>query len=251
MCGRYGRRGDKQYIAEHYRLRDLGEKYTPLAPSYNITPDSFQPVVRLSHETGERELALMKWGLVPRWAKTPKANFSSINARSDKLESSGAWREPFRKQRCLIPAQFFFEWEVLSPEERKRKVSRPWAVALTDDRLFSFGGIWEWWKDRETGNALESFSIITTDPNEVLKPFHNRCPLIIGPQDYERWLTPYEKDDPSTVPSELVRTYPAEGMKAWRVAPLKGYGPELLNPLSETKGTSAGPLPETQSMFTE
>ena len=202
------------------------------APSYNITPDSFQPVIRLSHETGEREFAVMKWGLVPVWSKTPKAGFSSINARDDKLESSGVWREPFKRRRCLIPAEFFYEWEPPTAEDRKMKISKPWAVALTDDRLFSFGGIWDWWKDKITGDTLESFSIVTVDPNEVLEPFHNRCPLIIEPKDYDRWLNPYAKDDPSTIPIELVRTYPAEGMKAWRVNPLKGNGPKLLEPLS-------------------
>jgi len=82
-----------------------------------------------------------------------------------------------------------------------------------------------------TGEKLESFNIVTTEPNELLEPFHNRGPLIIEPKEYERWLTPYVKEDPSTVPFDLVRTYPAEGMKAWRVAPLKGNGPQLLAPL--------------------
>jgi putative SOS response-associated peptidase YedK len=106
-------------------------------------------------------------------------------------------------------------------------------VALTDDRLFSFGGIWDYWRDKITGDTLESFSIVTVDPNEVLEPFHNRCPLVIERKDYDRWLTPYAKEDPSTVPIELVRTYPAEGMKAWRVAPIRGNGPELLRPWDE------------------
>jgi putative SOS response-associated peptidase YedK len=96
------------------------------------------------------------------------------------------------------------------------------------DRLFSFGGIWDRWKDRATGNVLESFAIVTVDPNEALEPFHSRCPLIIEPKDYPRWLAPAE---PSRLPIDLVRTYPAEGMKVWRVAPLKDDGPQLLEPL--------------------
>jgi putative SOS response-associated peptidase YedK len=131
----------------------------------------------------------------PYWSKTPKANFSSINARSDKLESSGAWREPWKHRRCLIPANFFFEWEPLTKEEEKKKLSKPWAVSLADDGLFAFGGIWDRWKGQDENKneiIVESFSIITTDPNEVLEPFHNRCPLIIEPKDYERWLAPAE-----------------------------------------------------------
>jgi putative SOS response-associated peptidase YedK len=191
--------------------------------------------VRLSRETGEREFALMKWGLVPGWSKTPKTTFSSINARADNLETGGAWREPFKRRRCLIPAEFFYECEPKNPEAPKAP-TQPWAVALRDDRLFSFGGIWDWWKDKTTGAALESFAIVTVDPNEVLGPFHNRCPLIIEPKDYDRWMTLYVKEDPSTVPVELVRRYPAEGMRAWKVNPLKGNEPELLEPLTAPAG---------------
>jgi hypothetical protein len=97
---------------EYYEINS-----TRLAPLYNISPESIQPVVRLDHDTGERVLALMKWGLLPYWSKTAKAAFSSINARSDKLESSGAWRAPWKHRRCLIPANFFFEWEPLTKSE--------------------------------------------------------------------------------------------------------------------------------------
>jgi putative SOS response-associated peptidase YedK len=191
-------------------------------------------VVRLDRDTRESVLALMKWGLVPYWSKTPKANFSSINARSGMLESSGAWREPWKHRRSLIPASFFFEWEPLTKEEEKKKLSKPWAVSLADVDLFAFGGIWDRWKVPNENNheiIVESFSIVTTDPNEVLEPFHNRCPLIIEQKDYERWLAPAE---PSHLPIDLVRTYPAEGMKAWREAKLQGNGPHLLDPIADS-----------------
>jgi putative SOS response-associated peptidase YedK len=227
MCGRYGRRADKQRIAEWFRTHNtdvFDEEYyetneRSFTPWHDIRPQSTQPVVRHDRETGERVLALMKWGLVPYWSQTPKVNFSSINARSDKLTSSGAWREPWKHRRCLIPANVFYEWEPLTKEEEKKKVRKPWAVSLPDERLFAFGGIWDRWKGKdETHNEIvfESFSIITTDPNELLEPFHNRCPLIIEPKDYERWLAPVE---PSHLPIDLVRTWPADEMKAWRVNP--------------------------------
>jgi putative SOS response-associated peptidase YedK len=246
MCGRYGRRADKQRIAEWFHTHNtdvFNDEYyeinsTRLAPSYNISPESIQPIVRLDRDTGERVLALTKWGLVPYWSKTPKANFSSINARSDKLESSGAWREPWKHRRCLIPANFFFEWEPLTKEEEKKKLSKPWAVSLANDGLFAFGGIWDRWKGpgKDTTEIIvESFTIITTDPNEVLEPFHNRCPLLIEPKDYERWLAPSE---PSHLPIDLVRTYPAEGMKAWRVAKLQGDDPNLLEPVSDSSNAA-------------
>src|ERR1700692_4644871 len=120
MCGRYGSRADKQYMAEHYRVRDWEEHGIQFpGGNYNIAPGTFQPVVRLNHETGEREFATMKWGLVPYWSKTPKVEFSSINARDDKLRTSGAWREPWKRRRCLIPAEFFYEWEPKNPDKPK------------------------------------------------------------------------------------------------------------------------------------
>jgi putative SOS response-associated peptidase YedK len=252
MCGRYGRRADKQRIAEWFQTHNtdvFNDEYyeingTRFAPSYNISPESIQPAVRIDRDTGERVLTLMKWGLVPFWSKVPKANFSSINARSDKLESSAAWREPWKHRRCLIPAEFFYEWEPLTKEETKKKVSKPWAVSLMGDQLFAFGGIWDRWKGQdENKNELifESFSIITTDPNEVLEPFHNRCPLILEPKDYDRWLAPAE---PSHLPIDLVRTYSAEGMRAWKVARLQGNGPHLLDPIPDSSEF-------TQSMFEE
>jgi len=240
MCGRYGRRGDKQYIAEHYKIRreefDLPDEHPyAFAPDYNITPDSFQPVVRLDHETGARRFSIMKWGLVPYWSKTPKSSFSSINARSDTLESSGAWREPFKRRRCLIPAEFFYEWELQTAEEKRKKISKPYAVALSDERLFSFGGIFDFWKDKVTGQSFESFAIVTTETNELLESFHNRCPLVIEPKDYDRWLTPFKKENPQSIPRELVKTYPGEAMKAWRVNPIpaRGNGPQLLEQASQ------------------
>jgi putative SOS response-associated peptidase YedK len=241
MCGRYGRRSDKQYIAEHYKIRDWEDHGLPypyeFAPSYNISPGTVQPVVRLSHETGEREFALMNWGLIAFWSKTPEP--ISMNSRDDKLVSSPAWREPWKRRRCLVPVEFFYEWEKVTPSEKKLKITRPWAVTLTDDRLFSFGGIWDRWTDKSTGYTQETFSVVTTEPNELLEPFHNRCPLVIEVKDYGRWLTPYVKEAPSTVPIELVRTYPSEGMKAWRVNPLKGNGPEPLEPMNASRESSS------------
>ena len=157
-------------------MRRKVDDLPPMPPGYNNTPGTFQPVVRLDEETSEREMVLMEWGLVPYWSDIHR--MISNCARDDKLTSGGAWIKPFQQRRCLIPGEFFYEWEVLGPEEKRRKVTKPWAVALKDDRLFSFGGIWDRWKDRDTGNVLESFAIVTVDPNEVLEPFHNRCPLM-------------------------------------------------------------------------
>lgn len=239
MCGRYGRRGDKQYIAEHYAIRrheyDPEEHPYAFAPNYNITPSTIQPVVRLNAETGAREFAMMEWGIIPRWAKKPanakKPPMLSNCARHDKLETS--WKSQFKENRCLIPVEFFYEWEERTPEEVKKKITRPWAIDFKDHRLFSLACIWDTWTNYETGEQVDSYAVVTTEPNEVLAPFHNRTPLILDPRDYSRWLTPYEKEDPRSVPRELVRTYPGDEMQAWRVNPLppRGNGPELLDPM--------------------
>ena len=190
-----------------------------LPPGYNITPGIFQPVVRLDEETSEREMVLMEWGLVPYWSNMHK--MISNCARDDKLTSSGAWIKQFQHRRCLIPSEFFYEWEVLTPEEKRRKITKPWAIGSKTTGYFPLADS-DRWKDRATGNVLEGFALVTVEPNELLEPFHNRCPLIIEPKDYPRWLAPAE---PSHLPIDLVRTYSAEDMKAWRVAPLKDDGP--------------------------
>ena len=139
-------------------------------------------------------MVLMEWGLVPYWSNMHK--MISNCARDDKLTSSGAWIKPFQQRRCLIPGEFFYEWEVLTPEEKKRKVTKPWAVALKDDRLFSFGGIWDRWKDRATGNVLESFAIVTVDPNEAPRavpqslPPHHRAEGLLKMACPSRAVTP-------------------------------------------------------------
>ena len=251
MCGRYARRSDKQKIAEHYgiprtSLDPPGEPEHAFAPDYNASPGTFQPVIRLNHETGDREITAMNWGLVPYWSKERKS--LAPNSRDDKLESSGAWKEPFKRRRCLIPAEFFYEWEPATAEMKRGKITRPWAIALKDERLFSFGGIWDRWRDRGTGTAFQSFNIITTEPNELLEPFHNRCPLIIEPRNYQRWLTPSDPEDPGTLPTDLLKIYPDEALKAWRVNPIAqgSNGPQLLAPIA-----AEPTLPSNGNLFAE
>jgi putative SOS response-associated peptidase YedK len=225
MCGRYFRRSDKQQITEAFRL-GLPTTFEIL-PSFNVAPQSFQPVVRISGDTGERELASMRWGLVPFWAKDSKVAFNTINARSETLGTSPAFREAFKRRRCLIPLDGFFEWQTLSPKEKQ-----PFAVSLKSGLLFGVAGLWESWKDKSTGKSLETYTIITTDPNPLMEPFHNRMPAIVKPDDYERWMAPA---DPARLPVDLLRPYPEEEMRAWKVARDVGNtrndNPALIEPL--------------------
>jgi putative SOS response-associated peptidase YedK len=224
MCGRYYRRSDKQQIAEAFRL-GLPTTFDIL-PTYNAAPQTFQPVVRLNHDTGERELTQMRWGLVPFWAKDGKIAYSTINAKAETLATSPAFREPFKRRRCLIPVDGFYEWQPLSA-----KFKQPYAVGLASGVLFALAGLWDTWRDEATGLVLETYTIITTDPNPLMEPFHNRMPVIVDPPDYERWMAPV---DPSRLPADLLRPYPEEKMSAWKVSDAVGNvrndSPGLLAP---------------------
>jgi putative SOS response-associated peptidase YedK len=216
MCGRYGRRADKQRIAEWFQTHNtdvFNESY--FAPSYNVAPQSMQPVVRLDAETGDRELTVMRWGLVPFWSKDGKASYSTINARAETVPTSATYREAFKRRRCLVPADLFYEWMKVDA-----KTKQPYAIALTDGSLFAFAGLWETWKDKVTGETRETYTIITTDPNDIMQPgngppIHDRMPVILHPKDYERWMAPA---DPAQLPLDLLRPYPAEEMTAWKVS---------------------------------
>jgi putative SOS response-associated peptidase YedK len=239
MCGRYGRRGDKQRIAEWMQAHNKNVfdeiDDSQLAPSYNIAPQSFQPVVRLSPETGERELTVMRWGLVPFWSKDGKASFSTINARSDTVATSPAFREAWKQRRCLVPADLFYEWQKIDEKNKQ-----PFAVAAKDDAMFAFAGLFETWIDRATGQKLRTYTILTTDPNELMEPIHNRMPVILDRKDYERWLA---QTDPAHLPLDLLKPFPAEEMKAWKVGKAVGNtrnnDPGLIEPL---KNEEPGPV---------
>jgi putative SOS response-associated peptidase YedK len=197
-----------------------------LAPSYNVAPQSLQPVVRLDSETGERELTVMRWGLIPFFAKDAKIAYSTINARAETVATSPVFREPMKRRRCVVPATGFYEWQTLD-----KKSKQPWAIELVDGNLFAFAGLWDRWKYKATGQPLETYTIITTDPNELLEPIHDRMPVILSPQDYSRWLDPGE---PSRLPIDLLRPFPAEELRAWKVSAavgnVKNNFPELRLP---------------------
>ena len=215
MCGRYGRRTDKQHIAEWMHTHNTSvfdDSY--LEPSYNIAPQSFQPVVRLDAEMGGRELTLMRWGLVPFWSKDGTAAFNTINAKAETVATSPAYREPWKRRRCLVPADWFYEWQKLD-----EKSKQPYAIAMKDDSIFAFAGLWDTWKDKASGQELLSYTILTTDGNELIEPIHNRMPVIVAPKDYGRWMAPA---DQAHLPVDLLKPYPAEEVKAWKVGKAVG-----------------------------
>jgi len=223
MCGRFARRSTQEVLADWFgvELEDMPW----FAPSYNVAPQSTQPVVRLNHDTGKPEFALMRWGLVPYWAKDPKVGYTTINARSEEVATKPLYRDAVKKRRCLVPADAFYEWQ-----KHGGKAKKPFAFGLQSREPYAFAGLWERWKPKE-GDPLETFTILTTDPNELAEQVHDRMPVILEPKDYERWMEP---GDPARPPIDLLRPLPAEKMRSWpvneRVGNTKNDEAELLNP---------------------
>jgi len=227
MCGRYVRRSDKQKLAEAFHLGKLPPDFV-LAPDYNVAPKTFQPVIRLNRETGERELTQMRWGLIPFWSKDDKIAYKTTNARAETIATNNVFKEAFRRRHCLVPADLFYEWQNLNPEDEKRKNTQPYAIGRKDGEPMAFAGLWESWIDKNDGKPLETFTIITTDPNALMEPLHDRMPVILPRSDYDRWLAPV---DPAKPPVDLLRPHAAEEMTPWKVGKAVGnvqnVGPEL------------------------
>jgi putative SOS response-associated peptidase YedK len=178
MCGRYYRRSDKQRIAEAYRLGEIPFDLVLPDWDFNIAPTTFQPVIRSAKETGQRELVLMRWGLVPFFTKqlSDVKGISTINARAETIETSPTFRRPFKMRRCLVPADGFYEW--LRVDE---KTKQPYAFRMKDDAPLAFAGVWDAWKAPD-GSWLQSYSILTTFANDLTARVHSRMPVILHPQ---------------------------------------------------------------------
>jgi putative SOS response-associated peptidase YedK len=177
----------------------------------------------------------------PFWAKDPKIGLRTINAKAETITTAPAFREAIKFRRCLAPADAFYEWQKLDA-----KTKQPFAIAMKDGKPYAFAGLWEKWKDSKAGTELLTFTVITTDPNEVVQPMHDRMPVIIPERDYDRWL----KTDPDRPPIDLLRPFDADKMTAWKVDKAVGNvrndSPELIEPASTTpnqvhEGTDESP----------
>ena len=226
MCGRYGRRSDKQKIAEHFRATPSPAELPMPDADYNIAPTSHQLIIRQSRETGEREMILARGGLVPFFTKdlNDVKGLSTINARAETITKAPTWREPFKKRRCVIPASFFLEW----PKEGKPP-RQPYAIELGNGNLFAFAAPWDAWKDKD-GHWLQSYAIVTTEANELMAQIpHPRMPVILHARDYDRWL---DREVTERLPLDLLRPIEAEAMEMYKANPkvnnVRNNGPEML-----------------------
>lgn len=181
MCGRYRLTAKERYIAEHFDLN--GDEDVQWAARYNIAPTRDVAIVRQDTRERRRHFSLMRWGLVPYWAKDASFGSRAINAMAETAAEKPAFRDPLRKQRCLIPADGFYEWKKLSSREKQ-----PYNIGLKNDDLFAFAGLWDRW--RSPSGWLETCTILTTSANSLTRNVHDRMPVILQPQDYDLWLDP-------------------------------------------------------------
>jgi putative SOS response-associated peptidase YedK len=153
------------------------------APNTDWRPTNNAPVIRVAAD-GARECVLARWGLVPGWAPDLKFGNRCINARAETVAKLPAFRHAFRRQRCLVPVNAFFEWS----GEKGQRVK--WRIGLREEPLFALAGLWEWWRDRESGDGVSSYTIVTCAANSTIAPLHDRMPVIVRETDYARWLDP-------------------------------------------------------------
>jgi putative SOS response-associated peptidase YedK len=195
MCGRFTLAKSPEKVSKTFNV-----PHVPDFPSrYNIAPSQPVGVVLQDRDSGKREYRLMLWGLVPSWSKDPAK--SLINARAETVAEKPSFRTAFKYRRCLIPADGFYEWQKVRGASKQ-----PFHFSMANDELFALAGIWEAWND------IESFTILTTTANALLEPIHERMPVILRPEDYERWLDPDIQDAKSL--SDLFEPFPDEPMQA-------------------------------------
>jgi putative SOS response-associated peptidase YedK len=193
MCGRYGRRSDKQKIAEAFHVK-AGLAGVDFMPNDDVSPGTMQPVV-FSNDEGERDIELMYWGF-----NFPKR--FTVNTRSDTIMKPGLWKNSFEDRRCIVPADSFFEWKRLH-----KKNNPKYEITVPGRAPFALAGIWSMWKNKD-GLSLPTVSVITSEPNEAMAEIHTRQPVILEPRDYAEWLSNSERP-----PVHLLRILPADEMK--------------------------------------
>jgi putative SOS response-associated peptidase YedK len=206
MCGRF-----TLFEADKILSKEFGvSSVLPLSPRYNIAPSQPIAAVRAAPTGKGREIAFLRWGLIPSWSKDPGIGNRLINARAETAAEKPSFRNAFRRHRCLIPANGFYEWQ------RQERGKQPYFIRMRDGRIFAFAGLWDRWESPNEG-VIETCTILTTAANTVLAPIHDRMPVILPQTDYAQWLDPAPKNM-DTLPPLLV-PFPPEDMLAIPVSP--------------------------------
>jgi putative SOS response-associated peptidase YedK len=226
VCGRYVTVSSPALLADRFDVTEIRPR--ELEPNYNVAPRAEVPVVAERH--GERVLDVVRWGLIPSWAKDRAIGDRLINARGEKLTTSNAFKRAFERRRCIVPADGFYEWQAVEGQRTKQ----PWFFRRRDGEPLAFAGLWEIWHDREEGDdapRIRSCTIITTTPNELVAPIHDRMPVALAETSWSTWLDTDNHDTASL--TKLLAPMPASELEAWTVSTLvnkaDNNGPELLD----------------------
>ena len=195
MCGRYALY-DTDDLADRYRVNIRED----IQPNYNAAPTQTMPVIT------QNGLMLMRWGLIPRWAKDEKIGYKLFNARSESIFEKPIWKSIVRQKRCLVPANGFYEWQ------KRDDGKQPFFIHPKNEAVFSFAGLWETW-DHE-GKEWNTYSILTTEPNKEMSAIHNRMPVILDPADEDQWLAADTQPDIEA----LLNPYEDNGLVAYEVS---------------------------------
>jgi len=207
MCGRFVSASSPGEIADYFGATAVAETLTE--PNYNVAPTVDVPVISSHH--GERELGLMRWGLVPFWAKSASIGNKMINARIETVAEKSAFRNAVQKHRCIIPADAFYEWTAVPDPAAKKPRKQPWCIQRTDGAPFAFAGLFSSWKDPDgDGSWLRTCTILTGPANEAMQRIHDRMPVMLAPAMWDGWLDPDDHDPAplleaiSSPPSDLL-----------------------------------------------
>ncbi len=221
MPGRFALYHDLQTLAQRFEFNSGPAQYEP---KHNIAPGQNVPVI--IKEGNEIKCIIMRWGLVPQWSNDPLIGFQMINARGETVAQKPSFKNSFRKRRCIVPASGFYECKKV---DKKTKV--PYHIKPKEGDFFSFAGLWDTWN--KDGGNLTTFTIITTTPNELLAPIHDRMAVILSKENERTWLNPDIQDPAELTP--LLKPYPSEQMKVYEissyVSKAGNEGPECIEPI--------------------
>jgi len=220
MCGRYALYGPASRLRVQFGA-SIDEMPPDFGPRYNAAPMQMLPVVR-ERPNGKWVVHLLRWGLIPSWAKEESIAAKLINARGETVAEKPSFRAAHKARRCIVPASGFYEWKAIADGKQ------PYYIHPANDELFGFAGLWERWT-KPDGEPLDTFTVVTTDANDVMKPLHDRMPLILAPEDYGLWLT---KGTDSELVRQLVVPRPSDALRMHPVSKAVGNvrneGPELI-----------------------
>ena len=223
MCGRFTQTASPEAITKQFHL----DEPTLFKPRYNIAPSQQVAAIRLNPDAAKRECVMLRWGLIPSWAKDAKIGNQCINAKAETVAEKPSFRSAFKKRRCLVIADGFYEWRL------QGKQKQPMWIGLKSKRPFAFAGLWEHWTPAE-GAPIETCTIITTEPNALMQTIHNRMPVILTPHDYDLWLDPTMQHVETVKP--LLRPFTDDELVAYSVSTLvnnpRHDTPQCLEPVS-------------------